>query len=500
MNFKILDCTLRDGGYYNKWNFSLNFANKYNAIIKKAKIDIVEIGFRKKNELNDKDKLFLYTSENTLKKIKFEKNQVVSVMIDLSDFKNTKDIENLKNYFPDKKNSPVSLIRLACNFENKNLLRSVVKILKKKNYLIAANLMKFTLLKNNSIINFFEYAKKIKIDFFYLADSLGNCKPTDLIKLSNILKKKFTLKNFGFHAHDNLGLALSNSITAIRMGFGFIDTSINGMGRGAGNLKLEEFLKRQKKHKESLLIENFIQNKMLGLKRRYNWGTNIFYKKSAKYNIHPTFIQRLMEEKKHNNNVIKRIISFLSKLKSSSYDANIFDNLFLNNSSIKEKSYNLENKEILIIGAADPISANKEIINSKNKYVIATLNYNSKINHKLIDYIFICNPYRIITEINLIKNKRIIIPNIKKLFKGENNKFMYYNINKDKNFSIQKTKCSFNKNLVLFYSIAFCISNRFKKIKITNISKNSINELIIKKIIQYLKKESINTKLEYKFI
>jgi 4-hydroxy 2-oxovalerate aldolase len=500
MNFKILDCTLRDGGYYNKWNFSLNFANKYNSIIKKAKIDIVEIGFRKKNELNDKDKLFLYTSENTLKKIKFDKNQVISVMIDLSDFKNTKDIENLKNYFPDKKNSPVSLIRLACNFENKNLLRSVVKILKNKNYLIAANLMKFTLLKNISIINFFEYAKKIKIDFFYLADSLGNCKPAGLIKLSNILKKKFSLKKFGFHAHDNLGLALSNSVAAIKMGFGFIDTSINGMGRGAGNLKLEEFLKKQKKHKESALIQSFIQNKMLDLKKKYNWGTNIFYKKSAKYNIHPTFIQRLMEEKKHNNNVIKRIISFLSKLKSSSYDANIFDNLFLNNSSIKEKSYNLENKEILIVGAADPIGANKEIIQNKNKCLIATLNYNSKINHKLIDYIFICNPYRIITEINLIKDKRIIIPNIKKLFKGKNNKFIYYNINKDKNFSIQKTECSFNKNLVLFYSIAFCISNKFKKIKITHISKNPINKLIIKQISQYLKQESINTKLEYKFI
>lgn len=500
MNFKILDCTLRDGGYYNKWNFSLNFANKYNSIIKKAKIDIVEIGFRKKNELNDKDKLFLYTSENTLKKIRFDKNQVVSVMIDLSDFKNTKDLENLKNNFPEKKNSPVSLIRLACNFENKNLLRSVVKILKNKNYLIAANLMKFTLLKNNSIINFFEYAKKIKIDFFYLADSLGNCNPAYLIKLSSILKKKFSLKKFGFHAHDNLGLALSNSVAAIRMGFGFIDTSINGMGRGAGNLKLEEFLKKQKKHKELALIQSFIQNKMLDLKKRYNWGTNIFYKKSAKYNIHPTFIQRLMEEKKHNNNVVKSIISFLSKLKSSSYDANIFDNLFLNNSSIKEKSYNLENKEILIIGAADPIGANKEIIHNKNKCLIATLNYNSKINHKLIDYIFICNPYRIITEINLIKNKRIIIPNIKKLFKRKNNKFIYYNINKDKNFSIQKTKCSFNKNLVLFYSIAFCISNKFKKIKITHISKNPINKLIIKQISQYLKKGSINTKLEYKFI
>ena len=421
-------------------------------------------------------------------------------MIVLFVFKNPKYIVNLKNYFPNKKKSSVSLIRLACNFENKNLLRSVVKILKKKNYLIAANLMKFTLLKNNSIINFFEYAEKLKIDFFYLADSLGNCKPSDLIKLSNILKKKFALKKFGFHAHDNLGLALSNSITAIRMGFGFIDTSINGMGRGAGNLKLEEFLKKQKKYKESTLIESFIKTRMLDLKRKYNWGTNIFYKKSAKYNIHPTFIQRLIEEKKYNYYLIKRIISFLSKLKSSSFDANIFDNLFLNNSSIKEKSYDFENKKILIVGAADPVDTNKEIIKNKNKYLIATLNYNSKINYKLIDFIFICNPYRIITEINLIKNKRIIIPNIEKLYKRKNNKFIYYNINKLKNFSIQKKECSFNKNLVLFYSIAFCISNGFKKIKITNISRIPINKLIIRQITQYLKKKSINTKLECKFI
>lgn len=501
MNFKILDCTLRDGGYYNKWNFSLNFANKYNTIIKKAKIDIVEIGFRKKNELNDKDKLFLYTSESTLKKIKFDKNQVVSIMIDLSDFKNPKDIENLKNYFPNKKKSSVSLIRLACNFENKNLLRSVVKILKKKNYLIAANLMKFTLLNNNSIINFFEYAKKINIDFFYLADSLGNCKPSDLIKLSNILKKKFALKKFGFHAHDNLGLALSNSITAIRMGFGFIDTSINGMGRGAGNLKLEELLKREKKKEELIIIKKFIKNKILSLKRKYNWGTNIYYKKSAKHNIHPTFIQRLIEEKKYNNKVIKRIIKFLGNTKSSSYDANIFDNLFLKNSFVKKKSYNLENKQILIIGSGNTSdNLKKYIFQNKNKYLLATLNYNAKINQKFIDYVFICNPYRIITENNLIKDKKIIMPNISELFKKKNNKFIYYNIDHSNELSIKKTKCSFSKNMVLFYSLAFCIANKFKKIKIINISKNSINKFIIRQIAQYLKKKSVNTKLEYSFI
>jgi 4-hydroxy 2-oxovalerate aldolase len=497
MNFKILDCTLRDGGYYNKWNFSLNFAKKYNSVMKKTKVNIIEIGFRKNNPFNEKDKLFLYSSESTLKKIKFQKNQFVSVMIDLSDFKNIKDIKNLKNLFPKKEDSPISLIRLACNVENKNILKSVVNVLKKKNYFIAVNLMKFTLLKNNAIINFFKYAEKLKVDYFYLADSLGNCKPDNLEKLSKIIKKKFLIKKFGFHAHDNLGFALLNSMRAIKMGFGFIDTSINGMGRGAGNLKLEDLLQKQKKYKELLLIKDFIKNKFSYLKKKYTWGSNVLYKKSAKYNIHPTFIQRLLEEKKYNNKIIHNIITFLSKSKSSSYDANIFDNLFLKNYKIKKKLNKFEKSEILLIGGTKQLQ-NINII--KNKFLLATLNYNAKINQKIIDYVFICNPYRIITEINLIKNKKIIIPNIKVPIKEKKNHFIYYNIDKNENFLIQKTKCSFKKNLVLFYAIAFCIANKFKKVKVINISKNPINRLIFKKVTQYLKKESINTKLEFSFI
>ena len=54
--------------------------------------------------------------------------------------------------------------------------------------------------------------------------------------------------------------------------------------------------------------------------------------------------------------------------------------------------------------------------------------------------------------------------------------------------------------MVLFYCLAFCIANKFKKIKIINISKNSINKLIIRQIAQYLKKKSVATKLEYSFI
>jgi hypothetical protein len=124
----------------------------------------------------------------------------------------------------------------------------------------------------------------------------------------------------------------------------------------------------------------------------------------------------------------------LSKSKSSSYDANIFDNLFLKNYKIKKKLNKFEKSEILLIGGTKQLQ-NINII--KNKFLLATLNYNAKINQKIIDYVFICNPYRIITEINLIKNKKIIIPNIKVPIKEKKNHFIYYNIDKNENFLIK---------------------------------------------------------------
>lgn len=500
MTYKILDCTLRDGGYYNKWNFSLNFVKKYNSVIKKTKIDIVEIGFRKKNELKESKQLFLYTSDNTLQKIKFSKNQLVAVMIDLTDYRSLKDLEYLNTSFPDKKNSKISIIRIACNYEDKILLKPVVQILKNKKYIVAANLMKFTNLNEFKIIEFFSYAEKLKVDYFYLADSLGNCKPNNLKKLSNKIKKELKIEKFGFHSHNNLGLALSNSLTAVKLGFGIIDTSINGMGRGAGNLKLESLLEHQKKNKQAIIIKKFIKKNFLNLKKKYNWGTNKFYKQSAKYNIHPTYIQRLLAEKKYKKNIIKNIIKYLIKTKASSYDANIFETLFLKNNPIINK-YQIKGDNILLIGAKTLTkNENKILINKDyNNYLFATLNYNPEINKKFIDYIFICNPFRLITENKIIKNTKIITPNIIGIWDKNNKNKIFYNISKSQNILINKKQCSFTKNLVLFYSLSFCIANNFKKILILGLSKNFINQFIINEVKKYVKKRSFNTIIKVKF-
>ena len=129
---RILDCTLRDGGYYNKWNFSRTFLYDYLKLMSIFEVDWVEIGFRK-NIVNKTYGDFVRSDDGFLDKIHVPKNLRLCVMIDLSDFKTINDIKRLKKNFKQSEKSKVSMVRIATSFEDLIYLSSVVKILKKKN-------------------------------------------------------------------------------------------------------------------------------------------------------------------------------------------------------------------------------------------------------------------------------------------------------------------------------------------------------------------------------
>ena len=113
---KILDCTLRDGGYYNNWNFSKDLINEYLKVMNFINIDYVEIGFRFVDKLKTKGPC-AYTEEKFLRSLKIPKNLKIGVMINAADFVNSKNIISLakKNFRP-KKNSLISLVRIACHY------------------------------------------------------------------------------------------------------------------------------------------------------------------------------------------------------------------------------------------------------------------------------------------------------------------------------------------------------------------------------------------------
>lgn len=493
---KILDCTIRDGGYYNKWNFSDRFVSEYLKLMSKLNIDWVEIGFRKQIENKSYGK-YIKTEDSVLQKINIPKNISLAVMIDSSDFKTSEQLIKLSKIFKSKKKSKISMVRIATSFEDLYYLKNIIKILKRKNYLISVNLMKFTLLKKNQIIKFFSKVKHMGADYFYLADSFGNCLPKNLYKISKLLIKKFDISKFGYHGHNNFNLAHKNAIVVKKLGFGLIDTSINGMGRGAGNLLLEDFTKNKLEFKQSKSLKSFIRIFMKKLKKEYRWGPSYPYFFSAKHNIHPTFIQNLLNEKKFLFKDIFSILNFLKSKDSKKFDPNVFDNFFLKTNPIKKNSNINLNKEINLYCNNPTIDKIK--INSKDSFKSASLNFNKYVKSNHYDFLFICHPYRLMTEFKTIQNlnKKIILPNFNILNINEKKdmNLNFYNYYFSDKFFLNKNYCRYNKNLVLIFALSYCIVNNVEKINLYGLSKNDENKKIIKFMDKYLKNKKLNSKI-----
>ena len=140
-NFYILDCTLRDGGYYNNWNFSLNLIQNYLNEISKTDIKYVELGFR--NFLKNKSLgLTGYTNDNLIKKLKLPNTLKIGVMINASDLykNNFSPLKNLKRLFP-KINKKICFVRFACHSEEVFGLKDSIDWLSKKGITVFINVM-----------------------------------------------------------------------------------------------------------------------------------------------------------------------------------------------------------------------------------------------------------------------------------------------------------------------------------------------------------------------
>ena len=175
-NLKILDCTLRDGGYYNNWNFSKKLVKSYVENLNQSNIDYVEVGFRflKKNTFG----AFANSKEKMLDNLGFKKNLKLAVMINSVDFNIDKNYKKLiDRYFVKKRNSKITLIRLATHLRDINKIIPKIKYLKKLGYDIAVNLMQIDKVEKRQLIKVLKLLKKTKaVDIFYFAELLWKSK------------------------------------------------------------------------------------------------------------------------------------------------------------------------------------------------------------------------------------------------------------------------------------------------------------------------------------
>ena len=267
---KILDCTLRDGGYYNNWDFSKDLIEEYLLAMSAAKIEYVELGFR----FFKKD-IYLgpcaYTTSSFLETLKIPNNLKIGIMINAKDIlsNNLSKSEIKKNFFNFSKKNKISFVRFACHLNEVERIIPFCNELNKKKILTGINLMQISEISDFAIEKITKLVAKSKVDIFYFADSLGNLEPQNIIDISNTIKKNWK-KNIGFHAHDNMSRALINAVAAFNNGVKWIDSTVTGMGRGAGNIKTEfallQFSKYLKKNFDISLLLKLIENKFNPMK------------------------------------------------------------------------------------------------------------------------------------------------------------------------------------------------------------------------------------------
>ena len=318
----ILDCTLRDGGYYNNWNYSLNFINDYLKTINNSGIKFVELGFSQIKK--DSSKGNCYDVDNELiQKLKIPKNIKIGIMLNASDLiSKNYNVKKFKKFIDNKKK--IYLLRVACHFDEINKIIPFIRVLKKTNLKLAINLMQVSEQKKKNISKILKKLSKENIDIIYFADSLG-CMSSRDMKKTILLFKKNCKAEIGFHAHDNMGNAKNNVLIAIRNGLNWIDTTVFGMGRGAGNAKTEDFVTKDKKK----IINQLKKRKFVDLKNKYKWGFNKYYNLSAKYKIHPTYIQKILNISKISETKVIKIINNLKDLNSKNFTLDNYNRALL---------------------------------------------------------------------------------------------------------------------------------------------------------------------------
>ncbi|WP_440918177.1 hypothetical protein [Candidatus Pelagibacter sp.] len=504
-NFYILDCTLRDGGYYNNWNFSPRLIQDYLNLISKTDIKYVELGFRgfiKNKNLG----LTGYTDDKLINKLKFPNYLRIGVMINASDLykNNFSPLKNLKRLFP-KINKKIFFVRFACHAEEVFGLKDSIDWLLKKDISVFVNIMQVSELELNTIKKICIFLKEKNIRALYFADSLGALEIKKFKKIIKLLNKNWN-KELGLHAHDNLKFALKNSEYAIKNNFKWIDSTIMGMGRGPGNLKTEEIIKKVCK-KQVKFIDRLKNKYFHKLMQKYKWGTNRYYKEAAKKKIHPTYIQNMLADERYKKSDYDTIIKSLANEDAKKFNPHKL--FFSSNIYHKQKkgtwlpSNDLTNKNILILGPGKNAKKNRNklinFINNKKLFVIA-LNTIDYIPEKFINSRTVCHPKRIILDHKYLNesNISIIAPissmpeKLKKFFSAEN-KFIFdygLHINGKKKIFIYNNYCSLPKPLSFLYSLAIAISAKANRVYIAGFDGHRNDDPFSDETAYYLKKFS----------
>jgi 4-hydroxy 2-oxovalerate aldolase len=303
---KVIDCTVRDGGLMNNWQFSDEFVRGVYDACAESGVDYMEICYISSEKAFSRKEVgpWKFCSEKDLRRIVGDKNNPVklSAMADIGRV----DFDDI----PLASDSALDMIRVACYAHQIDKAIKLAHHCIDKGYETTINLMAVSSVSEPDLAEVLIDVSKSRVPIFYLVDSFGSMYSESIQYLMKKYKEALPGKEIGIHAHNNMQLAMSNTISALIHGATRLDATLLGMGRGAGNCPIEILIAFLKNPRYRLLpLFRAIQEQVLPWNKKIDWGYHIPYLITGALNTHPRNAISWMESERKDD-----FVSFMKEM------------------------------------------------------------------------------------------------------------------------------------------------------------------------------------------
>lgn len=373
-DIKVLDCTLRDGGCVNNFNFGTTYMKQILSGIEQSGAEIIECGYiDEKNGTKEGRTQYIdacVIEETLVKEKKAGKTYVA--MIDFGKY----DVSKLR-YRTEKS---IDGIRLAFHKKNAKDIISIGKMIIEKGYELYIQPMLVMRYNDEELL---ELVKSVNMELFatrafYIVDSFGEMRENDLVRLTALLNDNLNHNiALGFHSHNNLQLSYSNAVSLLKYQIDrelIFDVSILGMGKGAGNLNAELFqehlnLYHNKKYNIKPLL-NIIDKVLNQIREEYHWGYSVEYYLSSINHCTPSYAGYFYEKHTLTIEELSTLLGMIAEEKKDSFDREYARRLYYgymernidDTDSIEKLREKFSGKKILVVAPGKSIEKQKDKI------------------------------------------------------------------------------------------------------------------------------------------
>ena len=401
----LLDCTLRDGGYLNDWEFGHdNMVNIFDRVVSSG-TDVIEIGFLDDRRVFDLNRSIM-PSTDCVEKIYGRLDRKNTMVVGMIDF-GTCDIKNVQPC----EESYLDGIRVIFKKDKRvpaiDFCRQVVEL----GYKVFVQLVSVSSYTDDELRDVAKLANAIHPYAVSMVDTYGLLNPTELTHILKILDAELSKEIIlGFHAHNNFQLGYINAITVLDYPTErdlLVDGTLYGMGKSAGNAPLELIAMYMNEHfgKNYVVTEmqEAITSSILDFQQKSPWGYQLFYYIAASNKVHPNYVSHLMNKRTLSITAVNEILQKIPEDQKLEKNMKLVEQLYLDyqkeecddTADLARLREDIGGREVLIIGPGATISTHadriREYIGEKHPVVIS-INYIPAVTHP--DFMFITNASR----------------------------------------------------------------------------------------------------------